>query len=160
MREILRYCAEMPLRQVANGTVLLEQGQKTGRAYVLAEGRIEVLRGDVQVAVCDEPGALIGEMSVLLDQPHTATARALGDAKVHLIEDADAFFRANPPVLWLVGRLLASRLNAATGYLADLKQQFADHGNHLSMVGEVLESLLYVPYREVEPGSDRAPGAS
>jgi CRP-like cAMP-binding protein len=159
MRDILGYCADIPLESVADGTVLLAEGQRTGRAYVLAEGRIEVLRGDIQIAVCDEPGSLVGEMSTLLGSAHTATARALGDAKVHVIEDADAFLKAQPQVLWLVARLLARRLNAATGYLADLKQQFADHDDHFAMVGEVLESLLYESGRDVHRGSDRDDGS-
>ena len=83
MRAILYYCGDIPLEHVPGGTVLLEEGQNTGRVYVLAKGRIEVIRGDTQVAVLDEPGSLVGEMSVLLGAPHTATARALGDAKIH-----------------------------------------------------------------------------
>ncbi len=55
MRAILNHCGDIPLEDVSGGTVLLEEGQNTGRVYVLAQGRIEVLRGDTQVAVLDEP---------------------------------------------------------------------------------------------------------
>jgi CRP-like cAMP-binding protein len=99
MRAILNHCGDIPLEHVTDGTVLLGVGQKTGRVYVLAQGRIEVLRGDTQVTVLDEPGSLVGEMSVLLGVPHNATARALGDAKVHVIEDGEAFFSAHPDLL-------------------------------------------------------------
>ena len=75
MRAILNHCGDLPLKEAAGGTVLLEEGQNTGRLYVLAQGRIEVLRGQTQVAVLDEPGSLVGEMPVLLGTPHTATAR-------------------------------------------------------------------------------------
>src|SRR6476659_2941865 len=73
------------------GTVLLSEGTKSGRLYVLAEGTVEVVRGDVQVAVVSEPGSFFGEMSVLLDLPHTATVRTLSPATVHAFDDADAF---------------------------------------------------------------------
>ena len=43
---------------------------------MLIEGRLEVVKGDSVVAVLTEPGAVLGEMSVLLEQPHTATVRA------------------------------------------------------------------------------------
>jgi CRP/FNR family cyclic AMP-dependent transcriptional regulator len=158
MRAILDHCKGMPLQDVVAGTVVLAEGQNTGHAYVLVQGRVEVMRGDVQIAVCDEPGALFGEMSVLLGGPHTATVRALGDAKFHVVDDGRAFFRDNPELLWLVGHLLANRLNAATSYLADLKQQYADHGTHLEMVGEVLEAMLYEQERDFRPGSTRDPG--
>jgi CRP-like cAMP-binding protein len=49
------------------------------------EGHIEVLRGGTEVTVLDEPGSLVGEMSVPLGVPDTATARALGDVRVHVM---------------------------------------------------------------------------
>lgn len=158
MREILGHCGAIPLKHIAGGTVLLEEGQMTGRVYVLAQGRIEVLRGGTQVTVLDEPGSLAGEMSVLLGVPHTATARALGDIRVHVIEGAADFFSAHPELSWLVARLLAHRLNAATTYLVDLKRQFAGYGDHLEMVSEVLETLIHQQEKDFLPGSDRDPG--
>jgi CRP/FNR family cyclic AMP-dependent transcriptional regulator len=158
MRAILDHCGNIPLEHVAGGTVLLGEGQNTGRVYVLAQGRIEVLRGDTQITVLDEPGSLVGEMSVLLGVPHTATARTLGAAKVHVIRDGEAFFNSHPELSWLVARVLANRLNAATTYLVDLKRQFAGHGDHLEMVGEVLETLMHQQGGDFSPGSDRDPG--
>ena len=158
MQAFLDHCSELPIENFANGTVLLPEGATTDLVYILAEGRIEILRGNTQVAVLDEPGGPVGEMSILLGIPHTATARALGDIKVHVIENAAAFFRGHPELSWLVARLLAGRLNAATTYLVDLTRQFAGSGDHLEMVGEVLESLIHQQEREFHPGSDRDPG--
>ena len=53
-----------------------------------------------------------------------------------------------------IGRLLAGRLNAATSYLADLKRQFEDQGNHLGMVGEVLDVLIHQQDEDFSPGSE------
>ncbi len=97
-------------------------------------------------------------MSVLLGVPHTATARALGDVRVHVIQNAAEFFRAHPSLSWLVARLLANRLNAATTYLVDLKRQFAGSSDHLGMVGEVLETLIHQQEQDFLPGSERDPG--
>lgn len=156
MQEILFHFGDIPLQLLPHETVIVSEGERTGRIFALAEGRLEVLRGETQVAVMEEPGALVGEMSALLDLPHTATVRALGDARVHLVEDGVAFLRAHPELAWLVARLLARRLNAATTYLADLKRQFAGSGNHLELVGEVLESLmLQPPSRSTPQLSDR-----
>jgi CRP/FNR family cyclic AMP-dependent transcriptional regulator len=158
MRAILDHCGAIPLEHIAGGSVILEEGQTTGRVYVLVEGHVEVLRGGTQIAVLDEPGSLIGEMSVLLGVPHTATARALSDVRVHVIKDAVEFFSAHPSLSWLVARLLANRLNAATSYLVDLKRQFAGSSDHLEMVGEVLETLIHQQEQDFSPGSDRDPG--
>jgi CRP-like cAMP-binding protein len=114
-----------------------------------------VIKGDSVVAVLTEPGALLGEMSVLLDQPHTATVRAAADSVVYEFDDAAAFLRDQPQVSLLIARLLAQRLNVANTYLADLMHQYAGHGNHLSMVGELLQSMINLPPSQVSPGSDR-----
>ncbi|MHB2167883.1 Crp/Fnr family transcriptional regulator [Alsobacter sp. R-9] len=157
MRAILDLCAGVPVRTIPSGTVLLEEGQTTGRVFVLVSGAIEVLRGGTQVTLLQEPGSMVGEMSVLLGAPHTATARTHGETQLHWVEDAASFFRAHPALSWLVASLLAHRLNAATTYLVDLKRQFANHGDHLEMVGEVLETLMHQQERDFRPGSDRDP---
>ena len=158
MRAILDHCGDAPVVAIPDGTELLAEGQKTGRVYVLVEGRIEILRGGTQVTILDEPGSVVGEMSLLLDSPHTASARAMGDIKAHAIEDGAAFFNDRPALSWLVASLLAKRLNAATTYLVDLKRQFAHHGDHLEMVAEILDTLIHQQDRAFAPGSARDPG--
>jgi CRP/FNR family cyclic AMP-dependent transcriptional regulator len=143
MSAILDLCDAGTPRELTPGTVLLAEGETTGHLYVLKSGTVEVLRGDTQVAVIEDPGAVFGEMSVLLKRPHTATVRALTPVSAYKFDDAEAFLRANPEIAFVIGRLLAGRLNAATTYLADLKRQFEGHGNHLGMVGEVLDVLIH-----------------
>jgi CRP/FNR family cyclic AMP-dependent transcriptional regulator len=155
MRAILDYCCGGTKREVPAGTLILHEGGKTGHLFVLHEGRLEVVKGDSVVAVLIEPGAVLGEMSVLLDQPHTATVRAASDSVVYEFDDAAAFLRDRPAVALLIAQLLAQRLNVATTYLADLMHQYADHGTHLSMVGEILQSMINLPPMQVAPGSDR-----
>ncbi|MCX5512622.1 3',5'-cyclic-nucleotide phosphodiesterase [Kaistia algarum] len=139
------------------GTVLLSEGTTSGRLYVLADGVLEVVRGETQVALVTEPGAIFGEMSVLLDAPHTATVRAMMSSTVYAFDDAAAFMRSDPHFAFFVARMLAQRLNAATSYLVDMKQQYDHHGDHLGMVSEVLDSLMHHPDTDFKPGSDRLP---
>jgi CRP-like cAMP-binding protein len=155
MREILDYCGGASQREVPAGTVLIQQGGKTGRLFVLITGRLEVIRGDSVVAVLAEPGAVTGEMSLLLDRPHTATVRAAADSTIYEIDDAASFLDRQPAVARLIARLLAQRLNVATTYLSDLMTQYAGHGTHLEMVGEILQSMISLPPQQVSPGSDR-----
>jgi CRP-like cAMP-binding protein len=140
---------------VSAGTVLLAEGVKSGRVYVLEEGTLEVARGDTPVALVSERGAIFGEMSLLLDSPHTATVRAITPAVVHEFTDGAAFFESDPETALVVARLLAQRLQAATSYLVDLKRQYAGHENHLAMVSDVLASLINQQRGEFLPGSER-----
>jgi CRP/FNR family transcriptional regulator, cyclic AMP receptor protein len=155
MRDILEYCVGGLRRNISAGSEILHEGGRTGHLYVLIEGRLEVVKGDTIVATITEPGAVLGEMSVLLDKPHTATVRAAADSVIYEIDDAASFLRQQPAVAILIAKMLAQRLNVANTYLADLKQQYAGHGNHLAMVGDLLQSMINLPPTEVSPGSDR-----
>src|SRR4030065_993374 len=143
MTSILDKCAGASREHFAPGTVLLSEGEASGRLYILAEGGVEVLRGDTQVAVIGEAGAVFGEMSVLLNRPHTATVRATTPLDVFVFEDAESFLKSNPEIAFFLGRLLAERLNAATTYLVDIKRQFEGHSSHLGMGGGVLATLIH-----------------
>jgi CRP/FNR family cyclic AMP-dependent transcriptional regulator len=155
MRAILDYCGGRSRRTMPAGALVIHEGGKTGHLFVLVEGRVEVVKGDSVVAVITEPGAVFGEMSLLLDQPHTATVRAASDSVIVEIDDAASFLRDQPEVALLIGRLMAQRLHVATTYLADLMHQYAGHGSHLSMVGELLQNMINLPPSQVSPGSDR-----
>lgn len=140
---------------VAAGTVLLTEGMKSGRLYVLDEGTLEVARGETRVALVSEKGSIFGEMSLLLDTAHTATVRAMTPVVVHEFIDGAEFLRSDTETALAVARLLAQRLHMATTYLVDLKRQYASHGTHLAMVSEVLASLVNQQPGEFLPGSDR-----
>lgn len=143
---------------VAAGTVLLAEGTKSGRIYVLVEGTLQVARGETQIAVVSEQGSIFGEMSLLLDSSHTATVRAVTPAIVCEFVDGAKFLKTDSDTTLVIARLLAQRLQAATTYLVDLKRQYAGHGTHLAMVGEVLASLINQQPSEFLPGSERKNG--
>ena len=155
MRAVLDYCTGGTERQIAAGTHLVTEGGASGHLYVLMDGKLEVIKGGTVVATITEPGAVFGEMSVLLDQPHTATVRACADSVIYEFEDPASFLIEEPGVALLIARMLAQRLNVANTYLADLKRQYAGHGTHLAMVGEILQNMINLPPSEISPGSDR-----
>ena len=142
MPSVLDHCRDLPQLELASGRTLVEEGQRTNRLYVLAEGVAEVLKGDVVISSVADPGALFGEMSALLGSPHSATVRAVAPCRFYVVDDAQAFL-ASPDILLAVSRLLAKRLQMVTTYLVDLQHQFSEHEDHLGMVDEVLDSLLH-----------------
>src|ERR1700692_2574131 len=98
MREVLNYCGGAIQPSSPAGTLILHEGGNSGHLYVLIEGRLEVLKGDTVVANIVEPGAVVGEMSVLLDQPHTATVRAASDSTIYEFADAASVLGGRPEV--------------------------------------------------------------
>ena len=154
MRAVLKYCEEADKRQLAEGAIIIEEGSSTGHLFVLIDGQLEVVKGDTVVATLTEAGAMVGEMSCLLQLPHTATVRAAKASTVYEIDDAAEFLRMQPAVAFYIAKMLAQRLNVATSYLADIKRQYEGHGTHLSMVSEVLAHMVNLPSSQVSPGSD------
>ena len=133
----------LPACSFAAGDVVMAEGERSGRLYVLDEGRVEILKGETRVTTLGHPGAMFGDMSHLLDQPHTATVRCLVPSRFRVVADPAAFLAAHPDACLAMARGLAQRLSSLTRYLVDLKSQFQDQKDHLGMVDEVLESLLH-----------------
>ena len=111
--------AEAWLRRdwIAPGMVLIEQGGKTGQLYVLKSGQLEVSRDGKHVSTIRTPGSVVGEMSVLLDVPQTATVQAISEVEYFVVDNAIEVLRTHPDWLLQIARLLAQRVNATTALL-------------------------------------------
>ena len=120
MRAILDYCTGRTKRHISAGTLVIREGGKTGHLFVLIDGRLEVFRSDSVVAVLTEPGAVLGEMSVLLDQPHSATVRAASDSVIYEVEHAALFLRDQPEIvlLMVLSELAPASITCALGRAA------------------------------------------
>lgn len=145
MAEILEFCREREAKRFAPGDVLIREGGQDGTLYILIDGQVEVLRKDTQVSYIDEPGSIFGEMSVLLDMPHSATVKALSETRAYVIEDAIKFLMSDPAIAIEVASLLARRLYYTTSYLVDLQQQAAGKREDLDLVDRILAQLVQKP---------------
>ncbi|MEO6014852.1 MAG: cyclic nucleotide-binding domain-containing protein [Devosia sp.] len=123
MASILALTQSQPTRSLAPGEALLSEGDAGGELYVLESGRLIVERGNVTIATIDNPGALIGEMSVLLGSDHSATVRAETASKVRVIEDALPFLERTPLVALHVATLACQRLDATSALLVELRHE-------------------------------------
>jgi CRP-like cAMP-binding protein len=100
---------DLPLASYRAGEVVLATGSRTGRLLFLKEGAVAVVRQGTQIAVVDKPGAVFGEISALLDRPHTADVRALKPSQFYI---ADAsLLRFSAGALFYVAGVLAQRLD-------------------------------------------------
>ena len=151
MSSILEALREHPVKQFADGETILVQGERTGMLYILIEGGVEVVKDDVTVATAAKPGVIFGDLSVLLGVMHTATVRAVRPCKFHVVSDPRTFLEQTPSACLHLCEMLASRLDAVTKYLVDVKQQFAGH-DHIGMVDGVLDTLMHrQPGRRIAP---------
>jgi CRP/FNR family cyclic AMP-dependent transcriptional regulator len=107
----------------AGAELITQGGSAGGSIMVLKEGEVEVQRDGKYVSTIKQPGAIFGEMSVLLDRPHSATVRAITDVQLYVVDDAINVLEQHPAWLLQIARLLAQRVNATTAQLVALKQQ-------------------------------------
>ena len=79
-------------REASVGEVLFEEGDKANEAYLVLEGKIEIYRqkGNEQVVLATlGRGDILGEMSLIDNQPRMASARALEGTKLTVITRDD-----------------------------------------------------------------------
>lgn len=106
--------AHLAERRVAPGEVVIRQGERGDRYYLIETGTIAISDGG-RVLTEEGPGEGFGEIALLRDVPRTATATARTDG-VLLTLDRDEFIAAvagHPTSRAAADALVASRLAAA-----------------------------------------------
>jgi CRP-like cAMP-binding protein len=156
MADMLELAAHLPDLLVAPGDTVCAEGGRSNAIWVLVSGRLAVIKNGVQVNAIDRPGAIIGEIAVLLERGNSATVVAETPAVLKYASDGAAFLKSHPEISAFVAKGLAERLNFVTTYLADLKHQYGDAPG-LAMVGEVLNQLASRQGPKARPGSARDP---
>ena len=145
------------MRRQAGG-IVLTSGSKTGRLLVLRSGSVEVVKDGAQIARVSTPGAVFGELAVLLDQAHTADVRALEQSDFY-VANAATLLAHDSAVPLYVAVILAQRLDGANQALVELKRQLRA-GEPSSVISETVEKVeqLLSPGGKVEMPCARISG--
>jgi CRP/FNR family transcriptional regulator, cyclic AMP receptor protein len=131
--------AALPLATYAAGDIVFAEGTKTGRLLILKSGAVSIVRNGVEIATVAKPGAVFGELSALLDEPHTADVRALERSEFH-VADAAALLEQDPAALLYVAVVLARRLDDANRAFYELKTQI-EAGAPPGMIEKTLDRI-------------------
>ncbi len=114
-------------RRYAEGEVVVAQADRGDALYVLAEGKVKVvLYGEsgreVILSIFKEPGDFFGEMSLLDDEPRSATVTAMEPSTLVVLSRADfrAHLARHPGVAVQVMTELCRRLRRADAVIGDL----------------------------------------
>ena len=98
--------ATLPVASYGAGETVFTEGTKTGRLLILKAGLVSVTKGGTEIAQVAEPGVIFGELSALLDQPHTADVRTVEASQFHV---ADARARPGRAAVYRDGSCAARR---------------------------------------------------
>ena len=128
METLLDFCSGHNLEIFEHNEILLKEGDKKSIFFVLLDGKIEISKRGVNVAAVTNRGTLMGEMSAILDVPHTATCRAVGDVKAYAFSIDQNILKDNPAMLLLIAQNLAKKLLKLTASLVEQKSQSSSEG--------------------------------
>ena len=133
--------AALPLATYQAEEVVLAGGSKTGLLLILKKGAVSVVKDGIEIAKVSEPGAVFGELSALLDQPHTAEVRAQEISQFHVADAANLI--QDPISLLYIATVLARRLEETNRILIELKGQ-VQAGRSADVVSKTVEKMQEV----------------
>jgi CRP-like cAMP-binding protein len=112
--------AALPVRTYEAGETVLANGSRTNELLILRNGNVAVVKEGIEIAKVTESGAVFGEISALLDCPHTADVRTLAASQFHVAQPAAL---QDPAALFYVAAILARRLDRTNQALVELTNQ-------------------------------------
>lgn len=114
------------VRKLARGQVLFNEGEPSDYLFLVRSGRLRVFvassRGDELVLSVVGPGETLGELSILDEQPRSATVDALENVELIALpgDEARALLESNRAALHAVALALAAGMRRLSGTAADL----------------------------------------
>ena len=118
---------------------MLAEGTKTGRLLILKSGAVGIFKGDIEFAQVAEPGAVFGELSALLDAPHSADIRTLETSEFHVADAATLLARPGGATLRDDGAGAADRCRQP-GASSELKS-LLEAGEPRSLIDKTLDGI-------------------
>jgi CRP/FNR family cyclic AMP-dependent transcriptional regulator len=110
-----------------DGDIIFEEGSSGDWIYVIESGAVEIskiMRGEKEVLLELGPGEIMGELGFITKMPRTATATAVGDTTVGIIDPIsfEQEFNRLSPDFQAVLISLATRLKETTETLYLMKK--------------------------------------
>jgi len=128
----------LPLETYRPGDTVFAEGTKTGRLLILKSGSVSIMKGEIEFAEVSQPGAVFGELSALLDEPHSADVVARETSQFH-VADAATLLR-DPAALLYVTMVLARRIDVANAGLLQLKVML-QAGEPVGLIDATLDKI-------------------
>ncbi len=151
LRSVLERLSEYPLLVFEAGDVVLSTGGETGRLLVLSKGAVDVIKNEVYITRVTEPGAVFGDMAILLGQPHSADVLAVQTSSFYVIDDAEGFLKTEPWAALYLAVVLAGRLDAVNRLLVDAGTRLAQSQHRRGFIGQTLDQIARALQMGVPP---------
>jgi CRP-like cAMP-binding protein len=150
-QDVLARLDGFPLRVFEPGDVVLSEGSTSGRLLFLKSGAVDVVMDEIDLTRVDQPGAVFGEIGLLLGTGHTANVLAVQSSSFFVVEDGAAFLKAEPLAALYLATVLAGRLDAVNHLVVDARRRATESGQRRGLVGEMIERLARALQMRVPP---------
>ena len=150
-QEVLAMLEGFPILVFEPGGMGMSEGGVSGRLLFLKSGAVDVVMSEIDLNRVDQPGAVFGEVGLLLDTGHTANVVAVQSSSFYVVEDGAGYLRAEPLAALYVATVLAGRLDAVNHLVVDAKQRATASGQRRGLVGEMIERLARALQMRVPP---------
>ena len=136
-------------RTYSKGEILFQENDTTKEVYILLDGELGIRVGDKIVATVDGKGSFIGEMSVLRNEPRSATVEIIQDAQLMVIEDVEAAIGKTPTIGIKMAQTLANRVydtqESAGAQRNQLNECRSQYQELVDEVTEIYRKFLRLP---------------
>jgi EAL domain-containing protein (putative c-di-GMP-specific phosphodiesterase class I) len=162
------------VKKYTKNDVIIKQGDEGNSAFVIDKGRVEILiekdRGLIQSLGTRGEGAIIGEMSLIDNEPRTATVKAIEDCALLEItrNDFDRRLKSSDPIVNAVTRIILTRyrdiinkahiLGNSSGYPApeEIEKKYTDENRALDTLkfghefkSAIKQGHIYLNYQPI-----------
>ena len=133
-------------RAFKKGETIFHQGSPSDCAFIIGSGSVEILQetreGEKVIGKLKE-NEIFGEMGLIDGQPRSATARALEDSVMYVINrnSFDILVQKNPKALLPILKVLTSRLRETMDFLKHRTSSTAKK-NSMEMHSEPINAKL------------------
>lgn len=136
-------------KKYSKGDTIIQQGEDGNSAFIIDKGRVEILiekdKGLIQRLGTRGDGAIIGEMSLIDNEPRTATVKAIEECELIEItrSDFDRRLKNSDPIINAITRIILARyrdiitkahiLGNSSGYPApeEIEKKYTDESRAL-----------------------------
>lgn len=128
-KEVKKFILLGTLMEEKSGHFIMKQGDKDNAMLLLLEGSLEVSVRDVdgeQKTIGEiQPGQIVGEMSLLSNEPRSASVQAKGDVQILRI-DAEILERVNKKYPRLATKIYQNISQILAGHLKNTTQNYIE----------------------------------
>ncbi|MCX7798614.1 MAG: cyclic nucleotide-binding domain-containing protein [Melioribacter sp.] len=103
------------LRKFMKGEMIANEGEKATKFFVLVDGKVGIFKNGVKISEFDKEGTILGEMSLILKKPRTASILAITNAELLEVEgEIEDIIKQYPDISRKIIYSLAERLAKLT----------------------------------------------